>query len=48
MKRNWNQKNNCPGSGLLLSVALILIFGMSYSTTNAQEHDSKTSAPALS
>ena len=39
MKRIWNQKNNCNKSGVLLSIALIMIFGMA--SANAQEHDMK-------
>ena len=41
MKLIWNQKNNCRKSGTLLSIALILIFGMAYITVNAQEHGMK-------
>jgi len=44
MKLTWNQKNNCTKSGLLLSIALILVFGMTSITTTAQEHDAKASA----
>jgi len=41
MKCIWNQKNNCTKSGLLLSIALIMIFGMTCITANAQEHGMK-------
>ena len=40
MKLIWNQKNNCRKSGVLLSIALIMIFGMACITANAQ-HDMK-------
>ena len=43
MKRNLNQKNNCRKSGMLLSIALILIFSMVCISANAQEHGMKAS-----
>ena len=43
MKRIQNQKNNCTKSGALLSVAMMLFFGMVCITANAQEHNMKPS-----
>src|SRR5688572_545369 len=41
MKRINDQKNNFRKSGMLLSIALILVFGMTCITANAQEHSMK-------
>jgi len=41
MKQTRNQKNNCRKSRLLLPIALILIFGMTCITVNAQDHSMK-------
>ena len=42
MKQTLYQKNYFKKSGLFLSMALILIFGMACITANAQEHGMKT------
>lgn len=43
MKRIWNKKNNYKKPGMVLSIALIMIFGMARITANAQEHGMKGS-----
>jgi hypothetical protein len=42
MKSIWNQKNNCRKSGMMLSIALSLIFVMASVTASSQDHGTST------